>query len=752
MALIEQNFRESWLSNQNKFHEDFVSLLNEDKFDLIVNICKILLKTQDPKNDTYTFVRKIIFDLINLDQSLFAVRLCKAYVKIWPSEALICSVIEEFLRYQNYSGALSALYFYVKTNSKYKILLVKKVLSKALEKDQEYPKIYNIIRVLLEINPLNKYVRDLIYNAIDSRNYQFALEVCKILLVKLKFKIDNTYFFLKIIFIANDNGQNLYALESCQEISKIYPDSSNIWFALGYSSMCMGKYKKALKAYYHALKFMSAKFFKKESKIWSYIGLTHVLMGEIKKAIGICKNNLKLRPKFEQSYYLFGLIHYKKGNLKKAVHFMKKALNLNHDYYHAWATLGQIHLKLYNYHEAFNACYSCLNINNQYVEGILLYKILFEEPVIDILSHSLPDIIKYGHRERLTQLDELVFPPEFMKKYSYLHYSKDFQQFLNKKRRSNSESIVAIYGQLPTCKHCNSILKLQSKSFNLKNGYNTLLYQCKKCGIETKKINYSENEPYIKIIAIVKSSLKERRVKLDHEKISIKFFTPKDVKEVIETHKNSKLLLKMKNSKLLYGQLIQGDNIKIANEEPKITENLLERAQDIENDNINNKHNLNKDPRNPLLFRGFRIKKKYSNNERILLRFFQGQTGIVPEQVINIRENIFFFVKKEDYFNARRNLTRIRRHLGTKARIIRMETSLLRLLVAFFPDLHIHEIKAEFENGTNTIHITICFLYDKERRTTLGPNREYNKVVSEIFSKYISWDNIIKIRFLNFQL
>ncbi len=72
-------------------------------------------------------------------------------------------------------------------------------------------------------------------------------------------------------------------------------------------------------------------------------------------------------------------------------------------------------IKLHNCYEAFSACHACLSINNQYIEGISLYNQLINEPVVDILSHALPKIIEFGHRECLKQLDDIVFPLNFSK-------------------------------------------------------------------------------------------------------------------------------------------------------------------------------------------------------------------------------------------------------------------------------------------------------------------------------------------------
>jgi len=107
---VDQNVRKVWENNPSQLHEVIVNFLNEEKFEQLVHLCKDIFKASASYHDKYLFAKKVIFDLINLDQSFWAVQMYKAYLKIFPGEVFIFEVIEEFMRYGNYEGALNTLY------------------------------------------------------------------------------------------------------------------------------------------------------------------------------------------------------------------------------------------------------------------------------------------------------------------------------------------------------------------------------------------------------------------------------------------------------------------------------------------------------------------------------------------------------------------------------------------------------------------------------------------------------------------
>lgn len=138
-----------------------------------------------------------------------------------------------------------------------------------------------------------------------------------------------------------------------------------------------------------------------------------------------------------------------------------------------------------------------------------------------------------------------------------------------------------------------------------------------------------------------------------------------------------------------------------------------------------------------------KIKKKYSNKEIQFHHFFHQKTKIFPENVIIHNQFIFFFVKSEDYFKAKRLLKNLRTQLiDKKILIIRSETTLIKLLFSFFPDPYIHDIKIEIneENGKKFKTITIYFLSFEERGIAIGRRGAYIKAVNEIFEKYIIYE------------
>jgi len=513
----------------------------------IIYLCRTHTQTSVKK---FNLVRKVIFDLINLDEKEFAISICKTILKVKPHDRIASKVIDEFIKYKNYSGALDmcALFLQLKLD---KWSIISKVVLESLKKSQEDHKICNIIRLILEFKPPKEFICEVIYQAINVKKYRLVFEILPVL---IKFSIADISFYLRIIYLVNDNGQCQEAFESCKALLESYPKSSNAWIALGYTLISLGEHQKALDVYNHTIKITSSTDFTGKSKIWSYIGLTLIYMGDFKKAIDICRKNLKIHRKYARSYYQLGLIHYKKGNLESGIKYMKKALALDQNQYRTWATLGQIYLELNNCHEAFSACYACLSINNQCVEGISLYEQLMINPLVKVLSWAIPKIIKYGYREALFKLNDPIFSPEFLRQHRYICYSEAFQDFLREVRETPSENIIAIYGQFHKCGNCNSPLRVYGEKINFKSGYKTLLYRCVRCGFEEEEISQTMDElSYIRINAIVKTLLHTRQTTLNHEKTFLTYYTIDELQNIIKTGRQSTNFSNLNNSVLLYG-------------------------------------------------------------------------------------------------------------------------------------------------------------------------------------------------------
>ena len=148
------------------------------------------------------------------------------------------------------------------------------------------------------------------------------------------------------------------------------------------------------------------------------------------------------------------------------------------------------------------------------------------------------------------------------------------------------------------------------------------------------------------------------------------------------------------------------------------------------------------------------FKKIYSNFELKLREYFFEKTeGIYPVFVIVIRQFIFFFVKKHDYFSSNSYIDSMRREIGNrKIIIIRIEKTLINMLFNFFPDLNIENIKVELDNKSGKREISIYFLFFNERGIAIGRDGEYIRAVNEIFDRYVVFENkstplIVKCKF-----
>ncbi|UCC19099.1 MAG: hypothetical protein JSV62_13510 [Promethearchaeota archaeon] len=144
-----------------------------------------------------------------------------------------------------------------------------------------------------------------------------------------------------------------------------------------------------------------------------------------------------------------------------------------------------------------------------------------------------------------------------------------------------------------------------------------------------------------------------------------------------------------------------------------------------------------------ILYQVFSFVKIYSNYELKLREYFYEKTeGIYPDFIVVIRQFIFFFVKKEHYFDAKEYLESIRRELANrKVIIIRIEKILINMLFSFFPDLNIDTVKIESDYESNRREISVYFLFFKERGIAIGRNGDYIRAVNEIFEKYVIFGN-----------
>ncbi|HEY0090043.1 MAG TPA: hypothetical protein VGB37_14450, partial [Candidatus Lokiarchaeia archaeon] len=117
------------------------------------------------------------------------------------------------------------------------------------------------------------------------------------------------------------------------------------------------------------------------------------------------------------------------------------------------------------------------------------------------------------------------------------------------------------------------------------------------------------------------------------------------------------------------------------------------------------------------------------------------KTKIYAENVIVIKNFIFFFVHNEDYFEAKFALNFIRKELSKKIIIVGAEKSLIKLLFNLFPDLYIHDIKVECDLYSNERIVYVYFLSFEDRGIAVGRRGDYIKAINEIFKKYVIFEN-----------
>lgn len=149
-----------------------------------------------------------------------------------------------------------------------------------------------------------------------------------------------------------------------------------------------------------------------------------------------------------------------------------------------------------------------------------------------------------------------------------------------------------------------------------------------------------------------------------------------------------------------------------------------------------------------MLYQQLIIKRpKYSNYELKLHNYFYEKTQVYPSYIIPIKiENIdfiFFFVKQNDYFQAKANINSIRSTIYCrKVMIIRIDKILINLLFNLFPDLCIDNIKIDINYVKEKYEILICFLKDLNiYHIAVGERGCYIKAVNELMNKYITFND-----------
>ena len=143
-----------------------------------------------------------------------------------------------------------------------------------------------------------------------------------------------------------------------------------------------------------------------------------------------------------------------------------------------------------------------------------------------------------------------------------------------------------------------------------------------------------------------------------------------------------------------------------------------------------------------IFYQIIRFRKKFSNEEILMFKYFYKKTRVYPENIIIIRNFVFIFVKNENYFKASKNLKHIRRQLlNKKVLIVRAENTLINLLISLFPDLYLHEIAIEMNVFTGKRQILVGVVSYEDRAIAIGCNGDYIKTVNYLLENYVIFEN-----------
>lgn len=133
-----------------------------------------------------------------------------------------------------------------------------------------------------------------------------------------------------------------------------------------------------------------------------------------------------------------------------------------------------------------------------------------------------------------------------------------------------------------------------------------------------------------------------------------------------------------------------------------------------------------------------KIKKRFKNEELLYLNFFEMKTKVIAENIIIYDKYIFFFVRNEDYFNAKRKLGFFRNQfIDKKVLIIRAEKTLIKLIFGFFLDVAIHDIEFLLDDHSDKIIVNVLFYTYEERAIAIGRKGDYIKALNSILNDYL---------------
>ncbi|MFX1417481.1 MAG: hypothetical protein ACFE9N_01030 [Promethearchaeota archaeon] len=149
-----------------------------------------------------------------------------------------------------------------------------------------------------------------------------------------------------------------------------------------------------------------------------------------------------------------------------------------------------------------------------------------------------------------------------------------------------------------------------------------------------------------------------------------------------------------------------------------------------------------------LLYQQLTLKPaKYSNYELKLHNYFYNKTQIDPSYIILIKSEdvdfIFFFIKQDQYFQAKSYLNSMRNNIKhKKVMIIRLDNILINLIFNLFPDLCIDDIEIEINKTKGKYEVSICFLRELNiYHIAVGERGCYIKAVNKLMDKHIIFEN-----------
>ena len=160
------------------------------------------------------------------------------------------------------------------------------------------------------------------------------------------------------------SGNLCDASQQAEELTKKYPNSFDLWNIFGMSSIQIGLFDLAERAYKKSISI-------KPDYTDAYINLGIALkeQGKFEEAIQVYETCISVKPNIAEVYNNMGCALRDQKNIKKAIQAFRKSISLKPDYAEAYYNIANTYKEIGKNDEAINAFNKCISLKPFYAEA-----------------------------------------------------------------------------------------------------------------------------------------------------------------------------------------------------------------------------------------------------------------------------------------------------------------------------------------------------------------------------------------------